>query len=135
MVNLNEAAKCLLLRSFEINLRALNAIVQSKRCGSRPRGFDEVSSQIRAWSRNLHRQLEGLGVLVRKAVGLASSSIRQQRIAALLAHAKRESHSLDCARVLEVAQTALRTNQSALRSLWQQIVRAVSCPARAPTRT
>ena len=79
VVSLNEASKSLLTRSFEINLRSLNAIVQSKRSGGRLRGFDDVSSQIRTWSRELHQQLEELGRLGRGAVGLASFLIRNQR--------------------------------------------------------
>jgi len=125
VVSLNEAAKRLLTRSFEINLRALNAIVQSKRSGGRLRGFDEASSQVRAWSRELHQQLSRLGGMVRDAVGLASAAISQQRLVALFAAAARQSGNAACARVLTDAEAALARHRTALRGLWRQVVGAV----------
>lgn len=125
VVSLNEASKQLLARSYEINLRALNAIVQSKRSGGRLRGFDEASSQIRAWSRELHEQLVRLGAMVREAVGLASASIRQQRTLALFACAARQSQNAACPRVVDAAEAALLVHRTALRWLWRRIVDAV----------
>ena len=80
VVELNEAAKALLRQSFEINLRALDAIVQSKRGGGALRGFDEVSSQIRLWSRDLQEKVESLWALGRSAVTSASHLLQTRRV-------------------------------------------------------
>ena len=80
---LNESTKQVLMRSFEVSLRALDAIVQSKRGGGALRGFDEVSSQMRVWSRELHGKLIHLSELSRSAVREVSEyakSVRQQRL-------------------------------------------------------
>ena len=69
VAGLNEAAKELVARSYQVNLLALDAMVQSKRGGSSLRGFDEVSSQMRRWSRDLHVELERLAALSRRVVG------------------------------------------------------------------
>ena len=121
VVLINEAAKRLLVRSFEINLRSLNAIVQSKRSGGRLRGFDEASSQIRTWSRELHGQLERLVGLGREAVGLASLLLRQQRMVGLLGSAARVSHNREAERALAEAEAALTTHRTALRGTWRRL--------------
>ena len=121
VVSLNEAAKRLLSRSFEINLRSLNAIVQSKRSDGRLRGFAEASSQIRTWSRELHGQLERLGGLGREAVGLASLFLRQQRTVGLLGPAARSTGHPDAQRALAGAESALASHRASLRAIWRRI--------------
>ena len=125
VVALNEASKSLLRHSLEINLHALNAIVQSKQSGERLRGFDEVCGQIRGWSRQLHAQLEALGGLGRDAVLTASGFLRHRRIVALLAAAAAETRRPEIATVVKDAQAALCARQEALRLLWRRIVEAV----------
>ena len=125
VVVINEAAKRLLVRSFEINLRSLNAIVQSKRSGGRLRGFDEASSQIRTWSRELHCQLERLRGLGREAVGLASLLLRQQRMVDLLGPAARGSRNGHADGALATAESALAAHRISLRALWRRLLEAI----------
>ncbi len=125
VVSLNEAAKRLLRRSFEINLHALNAIVQSKQSGDRLRGFNEAASQIRAWSGELHTQLERLGSLVREAVVQASRFVKRKHTAGLLLSAVRRSGKQHGTAVVAGCEASLSAHRSELRALWRRIVDAV----------
>lgn len=87
VVALNEASKALLSRSFSVNLLALDAMIQSKRGGGNLRGFDEVSSQMRTWSRDLHHELERLGELSRSIVARTSLASKQAHLIRLLQQA------------------------------------------------
>jgi len=84
---LNEAAKELMARSHHVNRLALDAMVQSKATGANLRGFDEVSSQIRHWSRDLHAELERLRALSRELVVQVSHVSKEARLLSLLRRA------------------------------------------------
>ena len=90
---LNEAAKQLIARSHVVNLLALDARVQSKREGSSLRGFDEVSSQMQHWSRDLHSALERLAALSREVVVEVSTVSKEGHLLALLRRAANSSTS------------------------------------------
>jgi hypothetical protein len=122
VVALNEAAKGLFQRSFEINLRALDAIVQSKRSGGALRGFDEVSTQIRTWSRELHAMVDGLGALGREAVGLASRFLVERRRGRLIAAAARGSRAVGAAQQLAVVERRLEERQRDLAGMRRRII-------------
>jgi hypothetical protein len=84
VAKLNEATKELITRSLQVNLLALDAMVQSKRGGSRLRGFDEVSSQMRGWSKELHEKLEQLRELSRAIVVQVSIGTKEARLVSAL---------------------------------------------------
>lgn len=104
VIALNEASKALVARSFQVSLIALGAIVQSRRAGNQLRGFDEVSSQMRQWSRDLHAELEKLGVLSQAYLERTSLRVKQARLLGLLEAAARQSGSPSAARALERRQ-------------------------------
>jgi hypothetical protein len=91
VVALNEAAKGLLALSYQVNLLAIDAMLQSKRGGGDLRGFDEVSSQMRSWSRDLHERLERLSGHCSEVVGRTSLYCKQAHILQLLEAAARQS--------------------------------------------
>ena len=97
IVHVNEVAKRLVVHSFQVNLLALDAMVQSKRAGGRLRGFDEVSKQMRDWSAELKSQLGELADLTRVCVTEASLGIKMRRTVRLLGEAARRSRNGDAA--------------------------------------
>ncbi|HTQ03281.1 MAG TPA: hypothetical protein VMI54_05470 [Polyangiaceae bacterium] len=101
VVALSEASKALLARSFKVNLLALDAMVQSKRGGGNLRGFDEVSSQMRLWSRDLHRDLQQLEARTRNLVARTSL-------------VRKEKHTIDLLRA-----AALASRNSALLAAYE----------------
>ena len=109
VVTLNEAAKELLVRSAQVNLLALDAMVQSKRGGGNLRGFDEVSSQMRMWSKELHQQLRELGELSASVLLRTSLHSKQRRKLELLEEAARCSDNADAQAACE---RSLREHQS-----------------------
>ena len=125
VVSLNEAAKVLSRCSFEINLRALDAIVQSKRSGRRLRGFDEVSTQMRTWSRELVQQLDELRALSCEALGLASLFIRQRRMTGLMTSALASSAFPGASAMQATVSATLEGRQADLKILWRRIIAAV----------
>lgn len=121
VIDINEAGKSLLLRSFEINLRALDAIVQSKRNGALLRGFDEVSSQIRTWSRQLQGDVERLVQCGLEAVTGASLIIRERRMRRLMAAAAERGDDASARACSEDMQARLARHEAALSQRWRQI--------------
>ena len=95
VVILNEAAKALLARSAQVNLLALDAMVQSKRGDGNLRGFDEVSSQMRSWSRELHQELGQLGELSATLLSRTSLRSKHNRKLVLLEKANAASENAD----------------------------------------
>jgi hypothetical protein len=118
---LNEGAKELIARSLRVNLLALDAMVQSKRGGSGLRGFDEVSSQMRSWSRDLHRELEELSRLSRIVVGHASQSSKEAHLLRLLERAAASSNSPLAAHALEGRGREQLTRALELKRSWRQV--------------
>lgn len=88
VIALSEASKKLVTHSFQVNLLALAAIVQSRRAGQSLRGFDEVASQMRRWSVDLHTELEKLRGIGREAVSLASQLTKAARLVDILERAR-----------------------------------------------
>jgi len=125
VVELNEAAKALLRQSFEINLRALDAIVQSKRGGGALRGFDEVSSQIRLWSRDLQEKVESLWALGRSAVTSASHLLQTRRVEAILERAVAGKRDTWAGRSLEASSQVVAGHLAELKAAWRRILDAV----------
>ncbi len=118
---MNEGAKELIARSLRVNLLALDAMVQSKRGGSGLRGFDEVSSQMRSWSRDLHRELEELSRLSRIVVGHASQSSKEAHLLRLLERAAASSNSPLAAHALEGRGREQLTRALELKRSWRQV--------------
>jgi hypothetical protein len=119
---LNEAAKELIARSYQVNLLALDAMVQSKRGGSSLRGFDEVSSQMRRWSRDLHADLERLAALSRQVVAEVSTASKEGHLLRLLERAALSS-SHETARETLVQRQAIQQDRSqTLVRLWRKVV-------------
>ena len=115
VVRLNEAAKQLMARSTRVDLLALDAMVQSKRGGGSLRGFDEVSSQMRLWSRELLQQLGELGVLSASLLRQTSLRSKQMRKLDLLSLAAKESNN----EALRSAHERLQREHEALCSALQ----------------
>lgn len=84
VVELNEGAKAIRKYAFEVSLSALGAIVRSTRAGTNLRGFNEVASQMRDWSRDLELAVQQVTVLTAQRVSLVSNFVRRSRLVALL---------------------------------------------------
>lgn len=118
---LNEACKVLLERSFHVNLRALDAIVQSKRAGAALRGFDEVAGQMRNWSRDLHRDLERLVDCSRRVVGSTSTAAKNEHSLRLLTKAAAVSGNAAAARVRDEHREELDSLEHHIVRLWREV--------------
>lgn len=118
---LSEATKELIARSFRVNLLALDAMVQSKRGGSALRGFDEVSSQMRSWSRDLHRELEVLRRLSQEAVSRASRCSKEAHMLRLLGIAARTSGHSAAVRAFELLSAEQLVREADLARTWRRI--------------
>lgn len=125
---LNEAAKELLARSAQVNLLALDAMVQSKRGGSNLRGFDEVSWQMRMWSRELHEQLGELGALGASVLARTSLRSKHSRQLQLLTQATVASENVSlsaacerCRSEHEALDTALAVDLRKIRNVLSDI--------------
>lgn len=84
VVALIVASNGLLSLSYRVNLLAIDAMLQSKRSGGGLLGFDAVASQMRAWTRDLHGQLEELNHQCYALVARSSQESRQRRVQRLL---------------------------------------------------
>lgn len=118
---LNEACKVLLERSFHVNLRALDAIVQSKRAGAAMRGFDEVAGQMRTWSRDLHHDLERLVDCSRRVVVTTSLAAKNEHSLRLLSDAARISENAGAARVRDRRVDELASLDRDIGRLWREV--------------
>lgn len=87
VVALNEGAKAIRRSAFEVNLRALGAIVQSRRAGTALRGFAEVSTQMQRWSESLASAALRLAEGCTARVRVVSDDARRRRQRALLLRA------------------------------------------------
>jgi hypothetical protein len=116
---LNEAAKQLITRSYLVNLLALDAMVQSKRGGSGLRGFDEVSSQMRRWSRDLHTELEGLAALSREVLVEVSCTTKERHLLRLLQRAAAAGSG--AAEISARREAELAEREGRLRRLWRKV--------------
>ncbi len=121
VVALNEAAKQLIARSFSVNLLAMDALVQSKQAGARLPGFDEVSAQMRRWSRELHEQLEQLGGLSRSVVERTSTLSKESHLLRLLGQAARLSGRVDATERYEALSVVLASRERELTQLWRRV--------------
>jgi len=125
VVELNEAAKALFRQSFGINLRALDAIVQRKRGGGALRGLDEVSSQIRLWSRELHQKVECLWALGRSAVASASHLLQTRRVESFLERAVAGRGDTWASRSVEQSRAIVAGHLAELKTAWRRILDAI----------
>jgi hypothetical protein len=91
VVELNEGAKSVLWESQQVSLQALDAVIRSTRAGTALRGFVEVSSQMRQWSRELHSAVEHVSGLSAAQVDAVSALLRQERMLGLLTGAALEA--------------------------------------------
>ena len=123
---LNEAAKELMARSHHVNRLALDAMVQSKATGANLRGFDEVSSQMRHWSRDLHGELERLRTLSRELVVEVSHASKEAHVLRLLRRAtiacSGTAHPCD----FSLQEAAHLDRLERLRKLWRSMVLSLS---------
>jgi hypothetical protein len=104
VVALNEGAKAIRRSAFEVNLRALGAIVQSRRAGASLRGFAEVSTQMQRWSETLASASARLAKGCTTRVRAVSDDARRSRQRALLCSAlEGASTGLDAPSMPEVA--------------------------------
>lgn len=122
---LNEAAKELIARSYQVNLLALDAMVQSKRGGSNLRGFDEVSSQMRRWSRDLHVELERLAALSRQVVGEVSMTSKEGHLLRLLQRATEQSANGAVTRTFTERRAVQLEREQTLMHLWRKVMDAL----------
>ena len=111
----------LLARSFHVNLRALDAMVQSKRAGGTLRGFDEVAAQMRSWSRDLHRELERLGELGRQVVAQTSLAVKQEHSLRLLTQAAVASGRSDVAQICAERREQHEALDQELNRAWRNV--------------
>lgn len=95
VVDLSEGAKTLRCYAFEVSLSALGAIVRSKRSEDKLRGFNEVASQMRDWSRELERAAGEIGLLTAERVQLVSDLVRRRRASELLERAADGARAAD----------------------------------------
>jgi hypothetical protein len=121
VVALNEGAKLVLRRGFEVNLRALDATVQSRQQAGALRGFDEVASQIRGWSRELCAQIETLSALSRQAVELTSEFVKSTRQARLVRAATQSSSDESLRKVMSEVEERVQSSDSRIREQWRKI--------------
>ncbi|HWA72883.1 MAG TPA: hypothetical protein VG937_11130 [Polyangiaceae bacterium] len=123
VVRLNEAAKRLLKLSFQVNLLALDAMVQSKRASLL--GFDEVSSQMRRWSRELHENLEHLARVTARALAATSLSSKERRILAIVSDAADGSESEAMRAVRERLSEKQEESLTSMRRDWRLVMNVV----------
>jgi len=121
VAGLNEAAKELVARSYQVNLLALDAMVQSKRGGSSLRGFDEVSSQMRRWSRDLHVELERLAALSRRVVGEVSTASKDAHLLRLLQRAADSSSNPVATQAFAARRAIQLDHEQGLARLWREV--------------
>lgn len=121
VVQMNEAAKQLLARSHRVNLLALDAIVQSKRGNTSARGFDEVSSQMLGWSRDLLALLQQLRDASATVVNRTSAATKDERLLRILANAVELSQCSRVATRYDLLARELNTAVLALRRDWRQV--------------
>lgn len=84
VVELNEAAKTIRRYAFEVSLSALGAIVRSSHAAAQLRGFNEVASQMRGWSRDLENAVVHVNTLTGQRVRWVSDWTRASRLLRLL---------------------------------------------------
>lgn len=84
LVALNEGAKVVFARSHGVNLLAVDAIVRSRLAGGAVRGFAEVSTQMRAWSADLHLRMQALQESTVDIIATVSRRAKHARAARLL---------------------------------------------------
>src|SRR6478752_1290167 len=125
VTSLNEAAKELISRSFQVNLLALDAMVQSKRGGSSLRGFDEVSSQMRSWSRDLHKELEHLRQLSRDVVVDVSTASKEGHLLRLLARAAASAGNELATQTVTARRADESEREEQLKRRWREVLDAV----------
>lgn len=87
VVELNERAKVLRRYAFEVGLRALGAIVRSRLSDSALRGFDEVATQMRGWSRELEAAVREINALSTQRVRVVSDVVKATRLSTLIGKA------------------------------------------------
>ena len=90
VVAVHEGAKAILSDSHHVNLRALDAMVRSLRAGAELRGFAEVSTQMRQWSRELHAAVEQVTGFSAEQVSMVSAFEKHRRLIKLLTAASEE---------------------------------------------
>lgn len=122
VTSLNEAAKELISRSFRVDLLALDAMVQSKRGGGSLRGFDEVSSQMRSWSRDLHRELEELRHLSREVVVNVSTASKEDHLLRLLARAAASTGDELATKAVALRETGQTERGQQLNVRWRRVL-------------
>ncbi|MFO0628240.1 MAG: hypothetical protein U0325_21890 [Polyangiales bacterium] len=118
VVALNEGAKAIRRSAFEVNLRALGAIVQSRRAGASLRGFSEVSTQMQRWSESLEAAAARLTKGCTARVRVVSDDARRGRQQALLRRALASSARSAEAAALpgeDAAPAALRRSSREVR--------------------
>lgn len=119
VVALNQGARDLLSLSYRVNLLAIDAMLQSKRGGGDLKGFDEVSSQMRSWTRDLHDRLEELNVKCQAVVARTSLYCRRREVLRLLEAAVAQSGNADLQRALGQLREGLKDIGAELDSDWR----------------
>ncbi len=122
VIVLNEGAKAVLDRAFHVNLRAMDALVRSRRDGSALRGFAEVSSQMRHWSRDLYGELERLSLLTRDTVeGVSRLAKHGRRVRILQEALAQSSGAYGVEKALSGLVQRRDAEQQALRNKWGKV--------------
>jgi hypothetical protein len=121
VVELNEAAKVLLSRSFRVNLLALDAMVQSKRGDSSVPGFDEVAAQMLGWSRSLHALLQRLGEASAAVVMGTSAAAKEQHLLRILGSAAELSQERQARAAFALRSAEQDSAAEGLRHGWRRV--------------
>jgi len=89
LVAINEAAKELCTRSFQVKLLALNAMITSMQDGVVLPAFTEVASRMRTWATELQATTDRLVACTSDGVGWVSAKVERDRIGRILTDAAR----------------------------------------------
>lgn len=122
VVAVYEGAKAILSDSHHVNLRALDAMVRSLRVGAELRGFAEVSTQMRQWSRELHAAVQQVTGFSAEQVSMVSAFEKRRRLIKLLAAASEEPAAQRLlAQTLAQAKLETEYTETALKKLKRSV--------------
>jgi RNase adaptor protein for sRNA GlmZ degradation len=122
VIAVHEGAKAILDDSHHVNLRALDAMVRSMRAGAELRGFAEVSTQMRQWSRELHGAVQQVTAFSADQVQMVSTFEKQRRSVKLLQAA---CSTPEAKRLLSPALTRAQADADAVILSLRQLRRKV----------
>jgi hypothetical protein len=121
VVHVNEAAKQLVAAAFQVDLLALNAIVQSERCGGGLRSFEEVARHMKLWASELRTHLHALAADTSETVREVSTLLLRRRVARLLGEAARGSDVPGIVAASRAATARVTQQERAASRAWARL--------------